>query len=238
MALTTTGSRLITNAMQNAGLLQEGQVPNATQYADNVIRLNDIINFTQTQGLKLWLWQDVPVDLVAGQGSYNIMPGGDVNITKPLNIEDAYYADANGIQRPLANPTAMSWNEWVRLSQPQTTGQINSFFIEKKVDRFVLHLWLVPDVLAATGKVHLIAKTQQSNITSESDSVLFPPEWFIYLHWALAAEICTGQPESVVNRCEAKKQYYLEKLENFDVEDTTVQFQMDPRGTYAQGGFR
>lgn len=230
-----TASRIIQNAMEDAGLLQEGQTPNPTQYAKYLIRLNDIINFEQTQGLKLFLLEDIPVTLTAGKGLYTIMPGGDVNMVKPTAINDAYYRDQNGIQRPLIS---ISWNEWVRLSQPQNQGQVNSWFADKQYDRINLHLWLVPDSVAATGTVHVIARTQQPMVVNITDTMQFPQEWFIFLHWALAAEISTGQPDSIIARCEQKAASYRKALEDYDTEDASIQFQMDPRGAYAQGAFR
>lgn len=230
-----TASRIIQNAMEDAGLLQEGQTPNATQQARCLTRLNDIINFEQTQGLKLFLLKDVEVALVAGQSLYTFMPGGDVDMVKPVQIVDCYYKDANGIQRPLIS---LSWNEWVRLSQPGNTGQINSWFQDKQYDRINLHMWMVPDAVAATGKVHAIARTQQPMVVNVGDTMQFPQEWFLFLHWALAAEIATGQPDSIIARCEQKAMQYRKALEDWDTEDASIQFQMDPRGAYAQGSFR
>ena len=230
-----TASRIIQNAMEDAGLLQEGQTPTPAQYAKYMIRLNDIINFEQTQGLKLFLMQDITVDLVAGQGKYVIGPGGDVNMVKPTQIIDAYFKDQNNIQRPLI---VMAWNEWVRLSQPGIQGQINSYFEDKQPTQINLWLWLVPDSVAALGKVHVIVRTQQPNVVNISNDMVFPQEWFIFLHWALAAEICTGQPDSIIQRCESKTAYYREALNSWDTEDTSLQFQADPRGAYVQGDFR
>ena len=230
-----TASRIIQNAMEDAGLLQDGQTVTTAQYDKYLIRLNDIINYEQTQGLKLFLIEDITVPLTAGQSLYTFMPGGSVNMTKPSQIIDAYYRDQNGIQRPLIS---LSWNEWTRLSQPSIQGQVTSWFQDKQFDRINLHLWLVPDASAATGTVHVIARTQQPMVVNINDTMQFPQEWFIFLHWALADEICTGQPEAIVNRCTQKAEYYRQQLQAWDTEDASLQFQPDPRGTYAQGDFR
>lgn len=230
-----TASRIIQNAMEDAGLLQEGQTPTPAQQARYMIRLNDIINFEQTQGLKLFLMEDVPITLVAGQGRYVLGPLGDVVMPKPTQIIDAYFKDQNNIQRPLI---PMSWNEWTRLSQPGIQGQVNSYFEDKQPGQINLWLWLVPDNVAALGRVHVIVRTQQPNVISVTDDMVFPQEWFIFLHWALAADICTGQPESIIQRCEAKTAFYREALNAWDTEDTSIQFQVDARGGYVQGDFR
>lgn len=235
MTITTTAQRLITDAYRDAGLISYTQSPNAAQLSDGLSRLNDVINFEQTQGLKLFLFQDIEVSLVAGTGTYEIMTGGDVNITKPQNVVDAYYMDINGIRRPIFS---LSWNEWIRLSQVNQTGQINNYFVDKQYNRLTLHVWNIPDTTASSGTVHLIARTQASNIVAVGSDVLFPPEWFIFLRWALAADLSTGQPAEVIARCEQKTAQYREALQAFDVEDSPIQFQVDSRGGYAQSDFK
>lgn len=235
MTITTTAQRLITDAYRDAGLISYTQTPNSAQLSDGLSRLNDIINFEQTQGLKLFLFQDVEVTLVAGVGTYEIMTGGDVNVTKPQNIVDGYYMDVNGVRRPIFS---LSWNEWIRLSQVSQTGQINNYFVDKQYNRLRVHVWNVPDTVASAGTVHLIARTQASNVATVGANVLFPPEWFIFLRWALAADLATGQPAEVIARCEQKTAYYRDALQAFDVEDSPIQFQVDPRGGYPQSDFK
>src|SRR5205823_9205070 len=89
---------IICDAMQDAGLLQPGDEPSSEQYVMYSRRLRDLINFWQTQGLKLWLQFDQSVTLVAGQAKYTMLSGGDVNITKPLRVLQGYYADVNAIK--------------------------------------------------------------------------------------------------------------------------------------------
>jgi hypothetical protein len=235
MTITTTAQRLITDAYRDSGLIAQTQTPNAGQLADGLSRLNDIINFEQTQGLKLFLFQDIEVPLTAGQNTYTLMTGGSVNITKPQNVVDGYFLDSNGVQRPIFS---LSWNEWVRLSQVTQTGQINNYFVDKQFDRLVVKFWNVPDTTAATGTVHLIARVQASNLATVGANVAFPPEWFIFLRWALASDLAVGQPAEMISRCDQKKAEYKAALEAFDVEDASLQFQMDPRGAYPQGDFK
>ena len=49
-----TPDRVIRFAMDNAGLLQDGDSPSSEQYAKYMPRLNDMINVWQTEGIKLW----------------------------------------------------------------------------------------------------------------------------------------------------------------------------------------
>lgn len=230
-----TPARIIRFAMEDAGLLEEGQDPSSEQLAKYMMRLNDIINLEQTQGLKLWLMYDLNVPLVEDQGDYTLMPNGDINIVKPLRVVQAYYKDSNGIRRPL---TVLSANEWLMLSQVSNSGQINSYYVEKLYDRLKVHFWLLPDSAATTGTCHLYITQQVTNLVSLNDTMMFPQEWFIFLRWALADDISTGQPQSIMKRCQQKAEQYRDMLENWDVEDAGTTFQPDTRLTMGTSPFR
>jgi hypothetical protein len=230
-----TAQRIIQFAMRDAGLLGEGEEPNSTQLAENLVRLNDLVNLWQTQGLKLFLWQDIGIPLVAGQNFYSIGPAMGVNMTKPLRGLQAYFLDSNNIRRPLV---VLSWDDYMRLSQVTQSGSINSYFIDKQSTYLNLFLWLAPDATDATGTAHLLFQTQTMNSVSLTDAVAFPQEWFLALRWGLADDICTGQPPAIMQRCQVKAQGYREALEGWDVEDAPTYFAPDIRMGYSQGSFR
>jgi hypothetical protein len=224
-------------AMTDAGLLQEGDDPTPEQYANNLNRLNDLINFWQTQGLKVWLQYDLPVPLTQGQGTYTLGPGGSVDMVKPTRVIDGgYYIDNNDVKRPL---TMLSRDEYTRLSQVTQQGAVNSYFVDKQVTQLIVHLWLVPDAFTATnGQVHLTIQQQATQLVSLTDSLNFPQEWFLALRWGLADDICTGQPQAIMTRCMAKANMYREALEAWDVEDASTVFQPDQRAINYRGAFR
>lgn len=224
-----TAQRIIRMAYKDAGLLGEGDEPNGEQYVDALARLNDFINLWQTQGMKLFLMQDITIPLTVGKGIYTLSPTGDVVMPRPLQVQEAYYIDNNNIRRPLI---AVSRQEFYTLSQPLQQGPINSYFIDKQATSTILNLWLVPDTTAATGTVHLEVRTQISNFVSLTDQSMFPVEWFIALRWALADELTTGQPQAIVQRCAQRATAYREVLEAFDVEDASVYFTPDPRAQW------
>lgn len=230
-----TAARVIDYAMEDAGLLPEGATPNGEQYAKGLNKLNDIINLEQTQGIKLFLLQDIPVPLVQGRGTYVLSPTGNIVMTKPTRVIEAYYSDINGIRRPLI---PLSWRDKVQLSQINQQGQINSYFVDKQATYLSVFFWLLPDSVAVTGSAHLIVQTQATNMVSLTSDTAFPQEWFIFLRWALADELATGQPQAIMDRCQARAERYRRMLEDWDVEDTPTNFEPDSRLTMHSGGFR
>lgn len=226
---------IISDAYFDAGLLQEGQVPNSEQFVIGMRKLTDLINLMQTQGLKLWLNADTSVPLTAGLGTYTFGPAGTTIMAKPPRIIDAWYEDINHIRRPLI---PMSWNEYARLSQITQTGQINSYFVDKQQTQLSVFFWLIPDAVAATGTAHLLLQNQVTNFINITETTNFPVEWRIALRWGLADELATGQPQAIMDRCQQRAIAYRTMLEDWDVEDAATRFAPDSRGQYAAGSFR
>lgn len=233
-----TPAAIIADAYFDAGKLQAGDTPTSEQIAMASSRLIDIINFEQTQGIKLWLNVDTEVTLAEDQGTYVFGPlaaGATVDMTKPLRVIEAYYKDEDDIRRPLV---PLSWDDYIRLSQVNQTGQINSYFVNKKQSVLSVFFWLIPDETAATGTAHLLFQVQVTNFTSLTETMNFPIEWRMFLRWALAEELSTGQPSTIMDRCSNMAQRYRDALEGWDVEDVGTQFTPDQRGQYATGNFR
>lgn len=229
---------ILQDAYFDAGLLQEGDSLNPEQIVTGMRKMTDLINLWQTQGLKLWLNVDTSITLVAGTGTYELGPtadGGTVDMTKPLRVIEAYYLDSTSIRRPLI---PLSWDDYIRLSQVNQQGALNSYFVNKKQLTLSVFFWLIPDTTAATGTAHLLLQTQVTNFISVTETMNFPIEWRIALRWGVADEICTGQPQAIMDRCQQRAQAYRTMLEDWDVEDAPTSFAPDSRGLYTTNNFR
>ena len=228
---------IITDAMRDAGLLQIGDTPGTEHLVENMRRLRDLINTAQIDGIKLWLLSDTAVPLMAGTGTYTFSPGGSVNMTKPLRVDDGYYLYSTGVRRPIY---AISWEEYIRLGQANQEGTITQYFVDKQATTMRVIFWNVPDATeAAGGEAHVLLRTQVTNPSTLTETMAFPEEWRMYLRWGLADDICTGQPETIMMRCAQKAFMYKTALENWDVEDASVKFAPDSRQSgYGTGGFR
>jgi len=232
--------RVITYAYRNAGKLDQDSEPSSSQFAEGLNRLNDLINYEQTQGLKLWLDQDISIAapiLVAGTALYTLGPTGTVVLAgKPLRVLQGYFIDSSDNRRPIEPP--MAREEYYRLSNVTQQGAITSYYVDKQQNTLNIYLWNTPDAEAATGTVHFIVQTQITQMIALTDALSFPQEWFLYLHWALAEELATGQPSAIINRCEQMAARYRTALEGWDVEDASTRFVPDSRSMQNRGAFR
>ncbi len=232
-AVSNTAYGIINDAYHDAALLGEGDIPNSDQLASGMRRLCDIINLEQTLGLKLFTWVDLSIPLVVGQTSYTLGPGGNVDMTKPLRALQGYVLMPSNVRRPLVGP--LSWNEWMLLSQVSgNNSTINSFYVNKQATYIQVQFWNPPDALEAANTAHLLIQQQAANPINLEENVSFSQEWRMFLRWALAADMSTGQPESIINRCETKAEQYRDILEGWDVEDAPTRF--TPSTQQMQGG--
>jgi len=228
---------IINDAMFDAGYLQEGAEADSEQLAIYMRRLCDIINLWQTQGIKLFLQEEITVPLVLNQTQYVIGPiGPAVTMDKPLQVLQGFVLNTSNIRRPLV---PISRDEWERLSQVTgNSGTINSYFADKQAYALNLNLWPAPDSTEILNTATFLMRVQAKNPILLTDNTAFPQEWRMALRWGLADDICTGQPESIMNRCQQRATAYRTALENFDVEDTSTRFNVDSRFYNTAGRFR
>ena len=226
---------IINDAYFDAGYIQEGQSVNPEQLVTGMRKLTDLINLWQTQGLKLWLNVDTSITLVDGTSTYTLGPAGSVVMVKPMRAIEGYYLDASNNRTPLIQ---MSWNDYMRLSNVTSEGAINSFFVNKQATQLSVFFWLTPDATAATGTAHLLLQTKVTGPISVTETMNFPEEWRIALRWGLADEICTGQPQAIMDRCQQRAAVYRQMLEDWDVEDAPTRITPDERTGMYSGRFR
>lgn len=227
---------IIQDAMVDCGRLAEGDTPNPDQLVTGMRRLRDVMMYLQVNsGLKLWLNVDTPITLVAGTSTYTLGAAGSVVMTRPFRVIQAYWLDPQGIRTPLV---PLSWDDYMRLSQVNQSGAINSYFANKQATVLSVFFYLTPDSTAALGTAGLLLQTQAVTPTNLTETMNFPDEWRLALRWGLASDWSSGQPESIMNRCAGMAQVYKEALENWDVEDAPTSFAPDQRSQYGHGSFR
>jgi hypothetical protein len=225
-----TAYEIICDALLDVGLLGLGAEPNGEQVKTAMRRLNDLVNYWSARyGLKLFIQTDFPLELLPGVGVYKMGPNGTVVMAKPRRVIEAYYSDFNQNRRPII---IMSRNEWNTLSTVSTPGTVTAIWPDKQLHTLDIHVWNVPDLSAAQGRLHLVVDQQIPNFNKVTDEMAFPVEWTQALRWGLADQLSIGQPMNIISMCKANAEKYLSDLEDWDVEDASTYFQPDQRGAW------
>lgn len=226
----------ICEAMWDACLIPSGEDPDSEIIGKHLRRLNQLVLETTTaeDGPRLWLLADTSVPLVAGNNLYTFGPTGSVIMPSPKYVYDQYYqysAPNGSTRRPVAR---VSRQEWDMLSTLVQQGPITQIFVDPQqtvaAPTMNVNTWLTPDANEATGTLHLVFRNLVTGFVNITDQMNFPIEWALFLHWTLASEICQGQPQSVISRCDGKAAYYKQKLIDWDQEhETSILPQPDQR---------
>lgn len=217
--------RMIKQALKDCGRLQTGDEPTGEVIADALGRIGDLINFWQTQGLKLYLNRIQSITPVASTALYTLGPSGSIMTVKPTRVLEGWYVRADNSRVPL-NP--LSWNQYYRLGNTTTVGSTNSYFVDKQATDLLVRFWPVPDTIVATGTFELLLQFQATAPIELDETISFPIEWYLALRWGLADELASGQPAIIMDRCSGKANAYRLALEDWDVEDAPTSFQRDP----------
>jgi hypothetical protein len=89
--LSTSAAAVIEFAMRNCLLIDKLEQPDSDDYRQYMPRLNGLINFEQTQGLKLWLQENISFTPVVGQQAYAWGPTGDITMPRPTRIIEGFF---------------------------------------------------------------------------------------------------------------------------------------------------
>ena len=106
----TTALQLITDALQEIGVVADGETPSADQSAHGLRALNRMLGRWSQRRLMLPSLAEVSVPL-DGSASYTIGPtSADVTAARPIRIEMARAVDASGFEYQVAVLNQQRWN--------------------------------------------------------------------------------------------------------------------------------
>lgn len=243
--LTVTANQLITQAYKKIRVLPEGATTaNAGQLADATERLNLLIANLQSEGLPLWTYQLIPVPCTQDQSAYTIGPNGsDVETNRPLRVMEygnfvRFYVGTQTFDTPLR---LISRAEYLSFGNKTSTGIVNSIYYDGKIDDGgsgatspadgygTLFVYVTPQDQTVQYTVYLNAQRPLYIITDGAEEFDLPAEWFMYLMYALAAEMADDNeaPESRIKRLEDKAESLKAKLLDWSVETASTSFAPD-----------
>ena len=233
---------VIQAAMRKLSVLEEGSTPTAQSVTNFSFALNLILKNWQKDGIKLWTIGNLTVPLQASKTSYSIGPYGttsDITSDKPLKVVGAFLRNTStspNIDMPMQ---ILSRQEYNLLGSKFSTGLTNSIYYEPGLLSGVVTIFMTPDTNTSTNyQLILVVQRSIMDVNLSTDNFDLPAEWYLPLQWALAAEMSSDYEKSLQDRAyfDQKAIYYKKEVEDWDVENTSVQFIPDMR--MAQRGFR
>lgn len=202
----TTALDLITRAMKLAKVIGQGETPTAEEANDALATLNDILENWDTEPMSLWSTTNFTGATVGGQATYTIGPGGNLNTTRPSQINGAY-VNFNGVDFPVDPVGQLEYNE-ISLKTYQQPIPQQLLYVNEYPLGFIT-LWPVP---TSVMPITLTFDRLLTQIPTLATSINYPPGAAKALRYALAIELGTeyGAPvdaATVALAADAKADY-------------------------------
>lgn len=177
---------IITDSMQDAGILSSNETPNASDAQKAFRLLNRMLDADSTEDLMIYNNVQEVFNLVSGQQVYTIGVGGDFNTTRPIDITEIYMRDTNGNDLPVA---MLSYAQYADiLSKPITATIALSAWYNSGMPTSSITFWPVP---AQTSYRAVIWSWKPlTAFTTLADSVILPPGYEDYIESNLAVRCC------------------------------------------------
>jgi hypothetical protein len=132
----------ITRAMKALGHLGRTEVPTGQEFTDCLYAYNQLLESWSTEKRMSYATLQRSFSLVANTQSYTIGSGGVINVTRPIDITQAFVRDSNGQDFPL---TIVSREVWNTIGLKSTTSDIPQIlFYDSTYPLGVVYIYPVP----------------------------------------------------------------------------------------------
>lgn len=173
-----TAQGFIVAAMEDLGLLNAGEMPEAEDSTMALTRLNWLLKSLQTRGCNLWRDTDGTATFGAGVGTVTLSP-------RVLDVIDCRAVLTGGTERWL---TRWEAGEYRRIPNKATQGSPCAFTIDRQRDAVTMTLWPVPSVETVVNYAY--ARVIE-DVTAVTQNVDVPQEWTEAVWKLLARSLLT-----------------------------------------------
>lgn len=205
---------IIKDALIVCGGLEDDESPTAAQSSHARRALNRMCKAWSVKGLKAWAKNEATLTLVASQESYTVGPSGDLNIDRPLSIENARKV-ISGDETPIR---IVSRAEYMMQPNKDDEGEPVMVFYDPQLTQGVLYVWPTPD--DNTDSIKFTYKQAIDDFDTNENTPFFPSEWLEAIVYNLALRLCPlyevgGEDRAMIA---ALADRYLQEAEAADME--------------------
>lgn len=180
----TTAEDLIEQALSKILVLGVQDTLSDADTQKGLDTLNLMLDGWHTEGLMVYATKEDTKVLTGMDGQYTIGSGGDINVTRPVKITDAYVL-GSGVRYPL---DLMGQVRWDALSYPATYGIPRKLFYDPQYPLGIINLYPIPATSAYTLYLHSYLQIESFATLTEAFSL--PPGYARAIIANLAVELC------------------------------------------------
>lgn len=187
-----TAQTIVNDALQEIGVLAEGETASATM-ADNALRaLNRIMGLLSND--KSFAYSDTAISLaLTGQTSFTVGATGDLAADRPIRIDSAYVI-RDGITYPVE---VIGSDKWDEIPYKATTGSVPEviYYNATMVNGIVY-----PYPVSTGCTLYLRTSSLVTSFATLGTALSMPPGYEEYLIKALAVNISPQYPAGVLSK--------------------------------------
>lgn len=200
-----TAQTLINSALRKLGVLGVGETPGATESAECLTVLNQLLGSLNAEPGLIWAEQEITKAVTAGTATMTIGTAGTWVATRPVKIVSAQWVDGTTVYEVTPN---VPLDEFQRLSKVATTGFPSILNYEANVASGTLKWYPTP---SANGTMKLVVWVPLPSEVVLTDSLVLPPGYERMIAYELAEDLSldyevTLSPVFTARALEAKAQ--------------------------------
>jgi hypothetical protein len=182
----STASQIIKRSLRLINVLASGETPDASMQADSLEAMNAMLDAWRTESLMVYAMRTESLTLT-GASSYTIGASGDLNTTRPIKIEEAYWRSGD-IDYPIQIAQSLSY---ARIADKTTSGDPDWLYYEPAYPLGTLFLHPIP----TSGTLKLVTWVPLTSFIA-SDEVSLPPGYLEAITYQLAMRLAAeyGRP--------------------------------------------
>ncbi len=184
----TTVRKLITSALRLISVVQANESPTAGDTDVTLEALEGMIDSWSNDSLMIYTYNPYTFNTVAGQQDYTLGDGGDWDVARPMNIQQAkWHYTAAGIQ-PVDMPIYIANDaQWASIAVKSLSTSIPTVLYDNgNYPLRTISLWPIP---SPAQPIILWLMQPLLNFTTLDEVVSMPPGYIRALKYCLAVEI-------------------------------------------------
>lgn len=174
----------INRALRLLGVLAEGESPSASESADSLVALNQMLDSWSTERLAVFSTTTQTFTWPADEATQELGPTGDFVGERPVLLDPSTYFVVNGISYGIQIVSEAEYNGIADKAVTSTLPQL--MFVDQAMPDASITLWPVPTQALTFNFVSVSPLDQPAALTTD---LSFPPGYLRAFAYNLAVEI-------------------------------------------------